>query len=459
MGNAGQEQRLWASRQQGQLAKQELEKQQHLFEEQQRRDETSSRARGFLSRGEALLDQGELEKASEMLGSAAATASSEPVLSELSERANQLLAHARHNLHEQERHLQFLKHRREVLFEGTQFTGVDLLATVAATLRAGHESLTIFGLTLDGGGQFTVDPYLADHEAQIANQCYEVLLIVAEAVSQQDPHQPEQSMRLLSQAVQLRAPTRSYHERRARFFETLGESDAAKQEREHADALQPSSALDHFLLGDNLLRRGLLRDAIAEFKRALHVQSNHFWSRYLLGLCHLQIGEYAMAEVNFTACLSEDQGIASWIHLHRGIAHIQLRQFEQAEDDFKMAHELSDPKSARHDDLRDAVFVNRGVLRGRQGPLEAAVAEFNQAIRFKPNEYQAYYNLANAYHEDGQPDAAIQELGRTIDVAEQLVASNQLKRSELVCFYHNRSDLRWDRDRVAAEILLKAVCW
>ena len=43
------------------------------------------------------------------------------------------------------------------------------------------------------------------------------------------------------------------------------------------------------------------------------------------------------------------------------------------------------------------VLVNRGVLRIRQKDFHAAIADLTAAIRFQPNEYAAYVNLAEAY--------------------------------------------------------------
>ena len=57
---------------------------------------------------------------------------------------------------------------------------------------------------------------------------------------------------------------------------------------------------------------------------------------------------------------------------------------------------------ALDDNARYVLFVNRGVLRVRTDRIDDAIADLKAAIELKPNAYQAYVNLAQAYRRHGQ---------------------------------------------------------
>jgi tetratricopeptide (TPR) repeat protein len=213
-----------------------------------------------------------------------------------------------------------------------------------------------------------------------------------------------------------------------------------------AAAIQATGAIDHFLLGEGLRRQDDLPDAIREFESVLQAQPDHFWAHYLLAVCFLP-QEPRAAKAHLTACLSQRPDFG-WCYLQRGIAHGQLKDYRAAENDFESA--LSHPPQSERlrDELRYAVLVNRAVLRTRQGQLPTAEEDLHAAISFKPNPYQAYWNLANIRQKMSQPDAAIEALGMAIDSAQALVASGELDRAavDMALLYYSRAQLRAERE-------------
>jgi Flp pilus assembly protein TadD len=49
---------------------------------------------------------------------------------------------------------------------------------------------------------------------------------------------------------------------------------------------------------------------------------------------------------------------------------------------------------------------NRGILKGKSGQISTAIADFEQAIRLKPDYAEAWYNRGIAYFQAGEPEHA-----------------------------------------------------
>ena len=80
-----------------------------------------------------------------------------------------------------------------------------------------------------------------------------------------------------------------------------------------------------------------------------------------------------------------------------------------ADSDFQKASQMPLDDNARY-----VLFVNRGVLRVRQERFEDAIADLKSAIERKPNAYQAYVNLAQAYRRLDKLDLALEQLNRAV---------------------------------------------
>jgi tetratricopeptide (TPR) repeat protein len=68
------------------------------------------------------------------------------------------------------------------------------------------------------------------------------------------------------------------------------------------------------------------------------------------------------------------------------------------------------------ENARYVLLVNRGVLLIREEQFDAAAADLNEAIALKPNEYQAYVNLAQAYRRLNNLALALEQLDRAVEV-------------------------------------------
>src|SRR5205814_1264133 len=102
---------------------------------------------------------------------------------------------------------------------------------------------------------------------------------------------------------------------------------------------EPTTALDHFLVGETRFRLSLWDAAAKQFNQVLRLEPGHFWARYYLALCSLKLNRPGEARDLLTALLVERE--FPWVYLLRGFAnsHLLLRDYAAAENDFKLAME------------------------------------------------------------------------------------------------------------------------
>jgi tetratricopeptide (TPR) repeat protein len=232
---------------------------------------------------------------------------------------------------------------------------------------------------------------LPDARATLLRNKYDLLLLLArtELQSADRASDPHRALKLLEQARQSHAPSRGYYELRGLSLSLLGEGDAAVREQQfadHSDTL--TSAQDQFLAGE-LLRlkdagaaaealsdeaqptREHLDSAVAEYRRALQLDPQHYWARYQLGRCLLASGHGPEAVEALSACIAL-RPATPWAYATRGLANALSSQPQAALNDLNEAVRLdSDFQPAR---------LNRGMVHWLLGDAESAVADFNAVL-------------------------------------------------------------------------------
>ena len=363
---------------------------------------------------------------------------------------------ARHRA--EEKYRQFVQRRDEALVygllapdEGGLFLGTEGAADLKTAESAAREALALAGVEAESETAALAPGFPAPRQAETAADCYTLLLVLASVRGQQSPpgeggkERYQEALRILDRARQLGFQTRAYHLRRAQFLEQLGEQAGARAERDRAASLPPEGALDHFLVGEEHYRRGDWRQAMNSFDRALTVQPAHFWARFFLAVCHLKVRDWEAAKAGLNACLAQQPDFL-WAYLFRSFADEKLQALPEAEADFQKALQLRPNEDARY-----VLFLTRGILHFEQREWERAAADFKSAMALKPEQYNAYLNLAQVYLAQGQSEEA----------AGQVRAALRLRPpSQVVAAYHlerGRSLLRdrkyEDADRACAAAL------
>jgi tetratricopeptide (TPR) repeat protein len=348
-------------------------------------------------------------------------------LNDLCERIEELLGQTDRRRADRERLQLFLRLRNDALFHATLFTGTDVVSALRETQTAARAALTLFSATPETSGPPELgSPYFSEREKmELVEDCYELLLVLAEATVHPPPGQTEaeqhrraeDALRILDRAAALGVQTQAYHRRRAHYLVLAGRRDEADQERKRAESMRPRGALDHFLLGDEYYRRSDWKQASIAFEGVLQLQPTHFWTQYYLALCALKARHPEQATARLTACLAQRTDFP-WLYLLRASAWGELGQSARAEADFDAAL-----KEKLSDAARYGLFINRGVLRIRQGQLGPAIQDLREAIALKPEQYQGYVNLAQACLKDKKPEEARRQMDEAIRREPNLAAS------------------------------------
>src|SRR5262249_53359173 len=203
------------------------------------------------------------------------------------------------------------------------FGGAEATANLQAAESAGREALVLAGVDPDASAPTVDSSFPAPRRSEIAADCYTLLLVLASLRSRESGIRGQEALRILDCAGRLGFQTRAYHVRRAHVLEHVGQRDEARQERERADSLPPESALDHFLLGEELYRRGECTQAMNSFDRALALQPGHFWAQFFLAVCHLKVQHWEAAKAGLNGCLTQQPEFV-WAYLFRSFANERL---------------------------------------------------------------------------------------------------------------------------------------
>ncbi len=413
----------------------------------QRRAELQRSSFMKLLKAQDFLTQRQWSDAEPILTAIQAEIRDETGFDELSKRVDEMLAETKElravegaRNQDQQRLQAFRLHRKEALFHEAHFTGLDLPGDQEAVRRSTRTALALYALpgSADSWAMRPLPSSLEPREREeIKEGCYELLLILAAAIEQ-----PDEGLRLLDQAAKLRPPTQVYHLRRADHLARGGDATAAKGERARAEALQPSSALDHFLSGKEQYKRREWNTALSHFDKALLMQPDHFWAHCLSAICGLQLSRPIQAKAELNACLQTEPSFA-WLYELRGFASYQVAtlarlaadslhtkggtlraeaqlQLKAALADFTTALELL--KQKPNDELQYVLLVNRGLLWLESRESDKAIGDLEAAIRLNEAGWQAHEILAQVYDRAGQPDQSIEQFSRAITLKPDLAA-------------------------------------
>ncbi len=336
-----------------------------------------------------------------------------------------------------------------------QLNGLDLATNQTSAVRVARAALALFAAPSGGDTWGLAAPsksHTQAEQAEVAEGCYGLLLALAEA----EPT-PAEGLRRLDEAARLWPATMAWHLRRAACLARAGRMAEAEQERDAADRTLPSTAFDHFLIGQERYKRGDPSAAMSEFYAALEIQPNQFWSQCLRSVCFVKLERFEEAWTGFTACLNREDR-QPWLFLLRGFSSYQLAvgtrirveklppdvlalrtkaklQLDAAAADYRRAFELLE--SGVGADLRFPLLVNRGLLRLERGEFGAAEADLNAAMRLDAGRLEPLLALAQVYLKQGKRDQAFDQFSRAIALEPDMAA-----------LYRGRADVQLARTKL-----------
>lgn len=315
----------------------------------------------------------------------------------------------------EERFAKFLDLVDQARFFATVTTGDDLIQNAETAREAAESAFQLYG-GLSDEYLATTPPLLSEQQVEEVRQgSYELLLIQAEteltlARNADDTAQQESAGRALDAlklAESIGIESQALVLRRARYYDVTGDENQRDLTLLAAEEIKPSSALDHFLIGEEQRRAAQFEKALQSYRQALQSDPDHFWSLHQMAQTHLLSGQADAAVAGYTACIARrpDERIC---YLTRGIAYASLGQIEPALADLNRAHEL--------DPTLYAVYLNRGAVHVAAKDLDSAITDFERAAELRDTYAGPYVNLGEVYRIQKSYDESEKALTRAIEL-------------------------------------------
>ena len=163
--------------------------------------------------------------------------------------------------------------------------------------------------------------------------------------------------------------------------------------------------------------------ALAPIDKAIQLQPNspNLYNQKYLVLRNLKRYREAAAAIKKAIELSPRAAF----YLNRGYVRNELGDKQAAIDDYNQAIKFN-PNYA------DA-YYNRGIVRNELGDKQAAIDDYNQSIKFNPNYADVYYNRGIVRNELGDKQAAIDDYNLAIKINPKYAQA-----------YYNRGSVRYE---------------
>ncbi|UCE99176.1 MAG: tetratricopeptide repeat protein [Planctomycetota bacterium] len=225
----------------------------------------------------------------------------------------------------------------------------------------------------------------------------------------------------------------------------------------HGTEVVPNNTWTRYYLGEELVLRGRLDEAIKHFKESLRIEPDCAYTKYFLGSVLLRQGKIDEAikvyeellpklPDNIAAAdmpdvklvrkgkLGEIINLYTKGHVNLGIALSQQGKLDEAIKHYTEALRIRPDFAVAHTNLGHAL--------ARQGKLEEAITHYAEALHLNPTSTEAHYYLAYVLYEQGKINEAITFAEKALVLAE---SSNQKKIAEEI-----RKSLRLYKDKADA---------
>jgi serine/threonine-protein kinase len=231
----------------------------------------------------------------------------------------------------------------------------------------------------------------------------------------QESTDPAEAVRFLTAAVALRPDSAGAQVDLGVALQDQGKLDEAIAQYQKALAIDTKYAPTHNNLGNVLQAQGQLDEAIDEYQKALAIDPNLAPTHNNLGGALKDQGKLDEAIDEYQKALAIDPKLAP-AHVGLGNALKAQGQVAEAIKEYQKAIDL-DPKLAQaHNGLGSALEA--------QGKVDEAIKEYQKAIALDPKFALAHYDLGVALKAQGKVDEAIAEYKKAIDLNPKLAQAH-----------------------------------
>ncbi len=175
----------------------------------------------------------------------------------------------------------------------------------------------------------------------------------------------------------------------------------------HTVACTSGNFIGQINLGEALLKKGTVNEAIAHFQKALQTKPDYAEAHYNLGIALFQKGSVDEAITQFQKALQTKPGYAE-AHYNLGIALFQKGSVDEAIAHYQNALQSKPDYVEAHNNLGNALL--------QKGNVDEAIAHFQKALEINPDSVPAHNNLGNALLQKGKADEAIAQYQKALQI-------------------------------------------
>ncbi|MBV8175419.1 MAG: tetratricopeptide repeat protein [Verrucomicrobia bacterium] len=203
----------------------------------------------------------------------------------------------------------------------------------------------------------------------------------------------------------------------------------------------PACWMGYNNLGNALLQKGQVDEALAQFRKALEINPHYVEARSNLGAALFQKGQVdeAVAQYERVLEINPNHAPASY---NLGLALFQKGRVDGAITQYKKAVKINPYYPEAHNTLGHALL--------QEGQVDEALAQFQRALDINPNYVEARYNLGNALFQKGRSDEAIDQFQKALEINPNYV--NAYSNLGVVLFEKGRLDEAVAQYKKAVEI-------
>ncbi len=175
----------------------------------------------------------------------------------------------------------------------------------------------------------------------------------------------------------------------------------------HTLACTSDNFIGHDDLGDALLQKGSVDEAILHFRKALQLKPDSADVHNNLGSALAQKGNVDEAITHFQKALQIKPDYAD-AHYNLGTALLQKGSVNEAITQYQQALQLKPDSADVHNNLGNALL--------RMGRVDEAIAQYQQVLQIYPDNAKAHYNLGDALLQKGNVDEAIAQYQQVLQI-------------------------------------------
>jgi Flp pilus assembly protein TadD len=186
-----------------------------------------------------------------------------------------------------------------------------------------------------------------------------------------------------------------------------GSVDEAITHFQTALQINPNYAEAHNYLGNILLQNGRVDEAIAHYQKALQITPDYVYACYDLGNALLKKGRVDEAITQYQKALQINPDHAE-AHNNLGNALLQKGRVAEAITQYQKALQIKPDYAVVHDNLGNVLL--------QKGNVDEAITQYQKALQIKPDYAEAHNNLGNALLQKGRMAEATTQYQKALQI-------------------------------------------